>query len=134
MKKDIEIPKVTDVGLAVIREKNIDNDLVWMSYLINMKPTDITGVLISSKGYGSKEGEEVKTSVLRHFFEKIEAKSYQKIELIPDDLLTISNEFWISFYVNQIIYDKKYVFLAQVIQPQNFTLVPIIEKPGILIL
>lgn len=134
MRKDIDIPKVTEVGLAIVREKNQEDQLIWMSYIINLKPIDITGVLISSKGYGNREGEEVKTSILRHFFEKIAAKSYQKIELIPDDLIGISNEFWLSFYENQMIYDKKYIFLAEVIQPQNYTLVPIIEKPGILIL
>lgn len=133
MKKDIEIPKVTDVALAIIHETNDDGNLVWMSYIVNMKSEDITGVLISTKGYGQKDGEHVKTSVLRHFFEKIEAKSYQKIELITEDLIGLNNEFMLSFYIGGVIHDKKYIFLPEVIQEQNLTNVPVIEKLGILI-
>lgn len=134
MRKDIEMPKVTDVAIAIVQEKNEDAQWVWMSYIINLKPQDITGVLIASKGYGQKDGEPIKTSILRHFFEKIDAESFQKIELITEDLLSINNEFWLSFYLGSTIYDKKYIFLSEAIQKTNLTSIPLMNKPGILII
>jgi hypothetical protein len=35
MKKDIEIPEVKNVTLAVVREKNLLNQEEWKVYLIN---------------------------------------------------------------------------------------------------
>ena len=132
MKKDIPFPKVEDIALAVVKEKDDITD-VWNVYLINMKPTDIKGVLVASKGYGEKDGEKIKTSTLRHFFDQIPPTSFVKIEQIMDNLLGISNEFWVSFYLGTTIFDKKYVFLAESIQEANLTNVPILNKQGVII-
>jgi hypothetical protein len=132
MKKDIPFPKVEDIALAVVKEKDDITD-VWNVYLINMKPTDIKGVLVASKGYGEKDGEKIKTSTLRHFFDQIPPASFVKVEQIMDNLLGISNEFWVSFYLGTTIFDKKYVFLAESIQEANLTNVPILNKQGVII-
>lgn len=66
MIKDIDIPQVKNVTLAVAREKNLTQD-EWRVYLINSNDVDIENTLVASKGYGHKEGEEQKTSILRHF-------------------------------------------------------------------
>ncbi len=133
MRKDINMPKVEDVALAVVREKNEEEQWQWSVYIINLKEVPLTGVLIASKGYGTKNGEGVKTSILRHFFEQINPKTYHKVEMITDDLVTLSNEFWVSFYINQQVYDKKYVFVADVIQKEYFTDIPLMDVRGILI-
>ncbi|MEO1628797.1 MAG: hypothetical protein AAFV25_26850, partial [Bacteroidota bacterium] len=69
MKKDIPQYKVEDVAIAIVPSDE-DGDL-WNSYIINLKEEPIDSVLIKSSGYGKLDGKEIKTSVLRHFFEQI---------------------------------------------------------------
>ena len=132
MKKDIVFPKVEDIAMAVVKEEKDDQSL-WRAYLLNLKKVEISGVLVASKGYGQQEGRTIKTSVLRHFYEMIGPRSYAMIELITDNLIGISNEFWVSFYQGKTIYDKKYVFVAESIQENNLTQIPLLGRPGILI-
>ena len=52
MKKDIHIPKVEGIGVAIIKDTD-KGDEIWNVYLINYKKEPINNVLISSKGYGT---------------------------------------------------------------------------------
>ena len=133
MKKDIQPPKVEDIAMAVVREKDELNNDEWTVYLINLKNVKLEGTLVSSKGYGKKEDREVKTSVLRHFLDEVAAKSYHKVEQIIEDVFSLSNEYWVSFWVDGKMYDKKYVFLPETIQESNFTTVPLLEARGVMI-
>ncbi|MBL4625826.1 MAG: hypothetical protein JKY42_11915 [Flavobacteriales bacterium] len=133
MKKDIIIPKVEDIVLAIVQEENDQKQMEWNVYLINLKPEEIYGVLVSSKGYGKKEGETVKTSMLRHFLDKIPANSFKKVEPIQEELFGLSNEYWLSFYYKSVMYDKKYIFLAESVQEKHLTIVPVINKRGVMI-
>ena len=131
MKKDIRFPVVEAV--AVVREENEKNTPVWNVYLLNLRNETIEGVLVTSSGYGELNGEPRKTSSLRHFLDIVPAKSYQKIEPISDDLFGMSNQYWVSFYLNKEIYDKKYVFLAESITEQNMITIPLLNKKGVMI-
>jgi PII-like signaling protein len=133
MIKDIPNLKVEDVALAVVQEEGDEGAMIWNVYLINMKNEGLYGVLVSSRGYGLYEGKEVKTSTLRHFVEDLPANSYVKVEPIIDKLFGLNNEFWLSFYVNGVIYDKKYVFLPETIKPEYFINLPLINKKGVMI-
>jgi hypothetical protein len=133
MIKDIHYPEVTDIAVAVVKDETPEGD-AWTVYLLNLKEIDITGVLVSSKGYGEKDGEEVKTSTLRHFIDGMPAKSYAKIEPIMENVFSLSNEYWVSFYVGNVIHDKKFIFLPETISEQFFTLVPVLNKKGVMIL
>jgi hypothetical protein len=133
MKKDIPIYEVSDIAVAVVRELNESGVNVWNVYLINMKEEAIEGVLVTSTGYGEINNEKVKTSTLRHFLDVVEPHSFCKIEPIMEDVFGVNNEYWVSFYLNKIMYDKKYVFLAESIKETNFTQVPEINKKGVLI-
>jgi hypothetical protein len=108
-------------------------DAGWSVYLINQKEVRIEGVLVSSRGYGKIGDADVETSVLRHFLETIEPKSFVKIEPIMEDVFRLTNEYWVSFYIDGMIYDKKFIFLPETINSAFFTTVPIIEKKGVLI-
>ena len=95
MKKDIEIPVVNDVYVAVVHEWNeefLSKD--WNAYIINDRDTPIETVLIVSKGYDS----DIKTSTMRHGIGKVEAKSFEKIELMQEDVLKLNNEFYVTFF------------------------------------
>lgn len=132
MKKDIEYPKVTDIAIAVVKE-DTDGEDGWSVYLVNLKDIEITGVLVSSKGYGKVDGEDVKTSVLRHFIDNMPAKSVAKVEPIMENVFHLNNEYWVSFYVGELIHDKKFIFLPGTIDEAYFTNVPVLNKRGVLI-
>lgn len=133
MIKDIHRPEVTDVGVAIIREEGEDG-FVWNVYLLNLKPELLEGVLVSSTGYGQINDEPVKTSVLRHSLNTVEPLDFAKIEPIMEDLFVLSNEYWVSFYIENILYDKKFVFLPGTISEEFFTSIPVIFKKGVLII
>jgi hypothetical protein len=133
MLKDIPKLAVENLVVAIVREHNDVGELVWNAYLINLYEQPIRNVLVSSKGYGHYEGRDVKTSVLRHLIGDIDAKDYAKIEPIMDNLFGLSNEFWVSFYIGKQIYDKKYIFLPESIIEENMTLIPVLNKRGVMI-
>jgi hypothetical protein len=136
MKKDIPIKKVEDVAIAILPREDENGEIdetLWNVYLINMKPEGLEGVLINSRGYGELEGEEKKTTVLRHFFEKILPTSATLIEPIQAKVFDLANEYWISFRYQDYMYDKKYVFVKGSIDRMNFTNIPYIEKMGVMI-
>lgn len=134
MIKDIPIIKVEDIALAAVATPNVETgEDEWYIYLINKKDEPIENVLVSSKGYGRISSEKVETSVLRHHIDVIPALSFAKIEPIMPELFGISNQYWVSFYIGAQIFDKKYVFVAESIQPKNYTEIPLIGKKGILL-
>ncbi len=133
MIKDIIIERVEDVAVAIIPEIDDLGEEEWIVYLLNMKEKQIDGVLISSKGYGNLEGKDVKTSTLRQFFEKIDPHDFVKLEWIDKRLFGINNEFWVSFWYQGTLFDKRYVFVTESIVEHNFTKVPMIGKRGVMI-
>ena len=133
MKKDIAPPTVENVAVAVVKETNDLNELEWNVYLLNLKNEKIEKVLVSSHGYGTINEEAVKTSMLRHFLDDIEPCSYLKFEPIMETLFGLSNEYWVSFWVNDVLYDKQFVFPAHSIQEESMKMIEIIGLKGILI-
>jgi len=130
MKKDIVIPKVEDLAIAIV--PGVEEDL-WDVYLLNFKPAPLTCVLVNSNGYGEIEGEKVKTTTLRHFFEEVPGESCTLIEPIQDKLFSLANEYWVSFVYEELMYDKKYVFVHGSISKDHFTKIPFVEKKGVMI-
>lgn len=133
MKKDIEHPEVEDIAVAVVKEKNELDEENWYAYFLNLKNITVNNVLVTSRGYGVLDDEEIKTSTLRHFLEDVPPMSAMKIELIMDNVFGLNNEYWVSFYVGKTIYDKKYIFLPETIIEDNFTHIPILETQGVMI-
>ncbi len=121
MKDDLKIPKVTGVEIAVV--KRVDDETLWDVYLINRNGFSLTNVLISSRGYGTHNGESQKTSTLRYLIEELAPKSFAMIEPIQNEVFHLTNEYWVSYYLNGDIYDKKYIFLPETIQEKH--IVPI---------
>ncbi|PRD44592.1 hypothetical protein [Sphingobacterium haloxyli] len=133
MKKDLPDNLVEDISIAVVLESSTPSEKVWNVYLINEKQLPLTNVIVSSKGYGEKDGREVKTTVLRHFLGEIEARAFYKIEAIDPQVFGLTNEYWLSYYIDKTIYDKKYIFLPESIVDENLVKVPLVNKPGIVI-
>lgn len=137
MLKDIPELQVEDIALAIVPDLGEDTEpnefTVWDVFLINLKKQPIHGVLVSSTGYGSIQGEEVKTATLRHFIEEVEPMSAALVEPIDSQVFGLNNEFWVSFYVGKNIYDKKYLFLPESIMIDNFSHIPVLNKTGVMI-
>jgi hypothetical protein len=133
MLKDIEVKSLEGVSIAVVNELGENMEMVWNVYAINYTQNLLEGVLVSSKGYGKLNGEEVQTSQLRHFLETIEPLSYTKIEPIVSDLFVLNNEYWLSYYVDSKMYDRKFVFLENTIKEDSLEMVSLLNKPGLLL-
>jgi len=134
MKKDINPSKIENVAVAVVLEKNDLNEDIWNVYIINQKKDLIENVLVSSKGYITDlKGVETKTSELRHSIGNIQANDYALIEPIMENVFALHNEYWVSFFTNNELLDKKYIFLAETIKEENFITIPILNKPGVMI-
>ena len=134
MLKDIIEPDFDGVGIAVVRETNELNEWIWNVYLINFNNETLTGVLVSSKGYGTIDGEKRESSTLRHFLDTIEPLSYLKIEPIIEDVFMLNNEYWLSFYLNGKIYDRKFIFIENTIVKDRLQPINIIDKNGMLLM
>ena len=132
MKKDINPPIVEDIALAIVQEGD-EEAQEWNSYLINLKKSTIEGVIVSTQGYGEIKGEKKKTTLFRHFLDTLPSSSAKKIEPIAPEVLALSNEFWVSFFLDGKMYDKKYIFVAESVTKNNMITVPIIEKRGVMI-
>jgi hypothetical protein len=133
MKKDILFPTVKGVYIAIARgEEQTEEPSLWQVILINENAYPLESVTISSRGYGLLDEKEVETSVLRHFFPVVEPKSYLVVELIDPAVFNINNEYWVSYFVDGQMYDKKFIFLPESIIKKNMTYIPILDKEGIL--
>lgn len=133
MLKEIEFKKVEEMGIAIIPDHTNDIHVTWTAYFLNMSEHDLSNVIINSFGHGEIDGEKRKTSTLRWFLGDVEPDSFTKIEDITSDLTNFSNEFWVSFFIGNQIYDKKYVFVKGSINFENLTTLPYFFEKGILI-
>lgn len=134
MKKDLPENVVKDIAIAVALEGETAESKTWFVYLINLKKEPLDTVLITSRGYGEKDGEQVKTSTLRHAFPSIPPSTFKLIEPIDEQTFGLNNEYWLSYYIGNEIFDKKFIFLPESIVESNFIKLPVINKPGVMIL
>jgi hypothetical protein len=59
--------------------------------------------------------------------------SYMLIEPIQENVFGLNNEYWLSFYIDGEIFDKKYIFLPESISEKYFTPIPFLGKKGVMI-
>ena len=134
MKKDIIIPEVENVFLAVVQEWSDDfMEKVWYAYLVNDSDFLIESVMVVSKAFGTIDGEMKKTSLLRHAFVEVPAVSVVKIEMIEKSVLVLNNEFMLTFFIGDKLYDKKFIFKAHSINEDFVEEVPILFVDGVIV-
>ena len=97
------------------------------SYIINNNNTPIEMTLIVSKGF---DGDR-KTSTMRYAFGVVAAKSFEKIELVQEDLLTLNNEFYVTYYAEKKLYEKRFIFEKNTVNDRNLVSIPIVEMEGV---
>lgn len=134
MQKDISIPEVKNVFMAAIQEWNDDFLAnVWNVYLVNDSDDELHDIMVVSKAFGTLNGEMRKTSLLRHALVEMPPVSAVKIEMIEDGVLALNNEFMLTFFVGNTLYDRKYTFVANSIKEDKVEEVPHLWKPGVIV-
>ena len=134
MKSDITIPTVENVFLAAVQEWSDDYmEKVWYVYLINDSDFNLDSVMVVSKAFGTIDGEMKKTSLLRHAFMQVPAVSVVKVEMVEKSVLQLNNEFMITYFIGNTLYDKKFIFRAQSITPDYVEEVPILFVDGVIV-
>ncbi len=130
MKKDIDIPQVIDVYVAVVNEyNNTYKTHDWNAYIINNKDIDLEVVLIVTNGYS----KDKITSIFRKKLDLLPAKSYAKIELMQEDLFVLNNQFKVTFFENNKMFDKTYLFRKNTINKNALQPIPLMEARGVLV-
>lgn len=130
MKKDIEIPEVKNLFLAVSQEYNEafkSND--HYAYLINKKNVDLEMVLIVSKGMD--QGKE--TSLMRHKIDLLPAQSFAKVELMLEDILSLNNHFKVTFFENNRMHEKEFILKKNSLKEGALRHIEILNKRGLIL-
>jgi len=136
MREELKGPLVEKVGVAVIQMENELKEKLYEVYLLNLKEEIIEGVIITCKGYGENAvtGEKVKTATTRHSLEILLPNEAAKIEPIMEEVFGIANEYWVSFWINDTMYDKKFVFVPESISEKNMKKIPLLGEKGVMII
>lgn len=129
MKKDIKIPEVTDVEMAVVYEYN---DLYktddWNVYIINNKKVALEMMVIVSQGFS----ETKTTSLIRKKLDVLPANSFAKIEYIQPELFKLNNRFQVTFFEGNTLYEKTFIFEENTIKEGALRMIPELKKRGVL--
>jgi len=129
LKKDIQIPEVSGVEIAVVYEYNaLYKTDDWNIYIINNKNVDLEMIVIVSQGFS----ETKTTSLLRKKLETFPANSFAKVEYIQPELFVLNNRFQVSFFENNQLKDKTFLFEKNSIKEGGLRMISEIKKRGIL--
>lgn len=132
MKKDINWYPVENVHVAVAKELSELNETIWNVYLINKNNATLENVMVCSKGYGTYKDENQKTSTIRQHFPSLGPHESLLVEPIDPGIFHLNNEYWVSYYIDGQIYDKKFIFLPDSIVEQNLIHISELNMEGVL--
>jgi hypothetical protein len=127
MKKDLDIEEVSGVYIAFL--PNRDN---WSVYIINNRKDSLETVIVNASGEGKLEGKEKQTATLRFLLNDIPAESVKAFEILLPDSLKLSHRYWVSYYIGNRIFDKKFVYTPEMYEDDLQDL-PVFGSPGILL-
>ena len=127
MKKDIDFSPVKNVHIVIAK-----TDEGWKVFIINRNEAKLDNVMITSRGYGHKEKEEQKTSTLRHMIPYLEPGMYALVEPIDESVFHLNNEYWVSYFIDGQVYDKKFIFVPESIIEDHLIFIEELKMKGIL--
>ena len=129
MKKDIEIPAVTNVEMAMVYEyNNIYKTDDWNVYLINNKSVPLEMLIIVSQGFSKKKT----TSLLRKKLTVLPANSFAKIEYMQPALFKLNNRFQVTFFEKNTLFEKTFLFKENTVKESALRNISEIKKRGVL--
>lgn len=100
---------------------------IGTAYILNQRTDLIEMVLVVTKGYDV----ELKTSTMRHAIKEILPNSYAKIELMQEDVLELNNEFYVTFFAEGKLFEKKFVFRKNTINDRALQDIPFMVLEGV---
>ncbi|NQZ76638.1 MAG: hypothetical protein HRT61_11115 [Ekhidna sp.] len=127
MKKDIDFSPVKNVHVVIAKDEE-----GWKVFLVNRNEKKLDNVMITSRGYGETKTESQKTSTLRHMIPYIDPGMYALIEPIDESVFHLNNEYWVSYFIEGQVFDKKFIFVPDSILEENMTFIEELEMKGIL--
>ena len=129
MKKDIEIPAVSNVEMAMVYEyNNIYKTDDWNVYLINNKSVPLEMLIVVSQGFSKKKT----TSLLRKKLTVLPANSFAKIEYMQPELFKLNNRFQVSFFEKNTLFEKTFLFKENTVKESALRNISEIKKRGVL--
>ena len=138
MKQDISFDPVEGVSVAIVPDAEgapgTAGQPTWTVYLLNDNDTALENVLIAAEGYGTQPtGEAVRTSTLRYRFEQVGPRSATPVELIDPAVFHLTNQYWVSYYRDRQIFDRKFLFVPDSIVPENLSRLELLDgRAGVL--
>jgi len=128
LKKDIEIPQVEGVFIGAVLEENKEfRSQDWNAYIINSKPVPLEMVLIVTRGFDNKRV----TATMRHTIKILPARYYAKIEYLQNEVLELNNEFMVSFFEENKMYEKTFLLKKHSVKESLMTEIPVMKQQGI---
>jgi hypothetical protein len=128
VKKDIQIPKVTGVEMAMVYEYNdIYKTNDWNVYIINNKKVDLEMVVVVTQGFSNTKI----TSLFRKKMDVLPANSFAKIEYIQPELFKLNNRFQVTFFEGNTLFEKTFLFKENTVKEGALRMIPEIKKRGI---
>jgi hypothetical protein len=70
---------------------------------------------------------------MRYFLDDIDSQTAIKVEPINPDLFELNNEYFVVFYNNGIMIDKKLTFKENTITEDRLVQVPVLDCLGVLL-
>ncbi|MDA9217951.1 hypothetical protein N9O65_01650 [Schleiferiaceae bacterium] len=134
MKKDILIPEVKNVYVAAVLMTNDTGDQQWWIHLINDSARPLENVMIQSRGYSNLDTKSgVNTATLRKVIKVLPANSAAKLEPIMPEVFHLFNEYWVTFFEENTLKDRKFIFGPHTIEAAIKEDLPVLKDKGILV-
>ena len=134
MKKDIHIPEVKNVFVAAVLITDDTGDQQWWIHLINDNTSPLENIMIQSRGYSNLDTKSgVKTATLRKVIKVLPAKSAAKLEPIMPEVFHLFNEYWVTFFEENTLKDRKFIFGPHTIEAAIKEDLPVLKDKGILV-
>lgn len=134
MKKDLLIPEVKNVFIAAMETAAPDGTKNWWIYLINATSGPLENILVNSRGYSDIDTKGgIQTASMRKTIKVLPAQTTAKLEPIMPEVFELFNEYWVSFFEDGQMKDRKFIFGPHTIDASFCEAVPILQKQGVLV-
>ena len=131
MRRDIPILEVTEVGLALVPEKEPTHGEIWVAHLVNLKDHPLKNILVNVTGKGEVNGTSKKTATLRYLIPEIGPLSSHQIEILMPEVMSVTNQFWVSFSSENYLYDKKFIVPDDAREVMELVGIPVLHCEGL---
>lgn len=129
VQKDIDIPEVKNVHIVAVKEWDKDfTEQLWNVHVVNNREDEISMVLVISRG----RSDDRKTSTLRLNLGNIQPQTSAKVEFITTEVLGFTNEYLLTFFTDNKLFERKFTFDPNSISEENLVEIPVLDSQGVL--